>query len=85
MLLADGLDEALIGVARRCGQPDLVAYSVSKCIEVFMRSGLSYLEACEHFEFNTAGAWVGEGTPVWVYDHEGWFEELKDEWQAKKP
>lgn len=70
MLTADGFDEAIIGIARRCGQPDLVAYSVTKCLEVLMRDGATYEEAVDHFEFNTAGAWVGEETPVWVYDAE---------------
>jgi len=70
MLKADGFDQAIIGIARRCGQPDLVAYSVTKCLEVLMREGLTYEEAVDYFEFNTAGAWVGEETPVWVYDAE---------------
>lgn len=70
MLTADGFDEAIIGIARRCGQPDLVAYSVTKCLEVLMRDGATYEEAVDHFESNTAGAWVGEETPVWVYDAE---------------
>lgn len=72
MLKADGLDEAIIGVASRCGQPDLIAYSVTKCIEVLMRDGVSYEEALEHFDFNVAGAWVGPETPVWVYDNTSW-------------
>jgi len=75
MLKADGLDEAIIGVARRCGQPEIIAYSVSKCLEVLMRDGASHEEALEHFEFNVAGAWVGEETPVWVYDHQSWHED----------
>ena len=70
MLRADGFDEAIIGIARRCGQPDLVAYSVTKCLEILMRDGATYEEAVEHFEVNTAGGWVGEETPVWIYDAE---------------
>ena len=70
MLRADGFDEAILGIARRCGQPDLVAYSVTKCLEILMRDGATYEEAVDHFEFNTAGAWVGEETPVWIYDAE---------------
>ena len=70
MLIADGFDQAILGIARRCGQPDLVAYSVTKCLEVLMREGMTYEEALEYFEFNTAGAWVGDETPVWVYDAE---------------
>ena len=25
-------------------------------------------DAIEHFEYNVAGSYVGEKTPVWVYD-----------------
>ena len=32
MMIADGLDEAVLGVSRRCGQIDLVAYDVEKII-----------------------------------------------------
>jgi hypothetical protein len=75
MLKADGLDEAIIGVARRCGQPDIIAYSVTKCLDVLMRDGASYAEALEHFEYNVVGAWVGPETPVWVYDPPSWYED----------
>jgi len=67
MLVADGFDDAILGVARRCGQPDLVAYSVEKRLRVLVESGLDEDQALEHFEFNVSGAWVGESTPVWVY------------------
>lgn len=71
-LFADGLDEALIGPARRCGQPTLAAYSVSRALRILVeRDGMTYEEALEFFEFNTAGAWVGENTPMWIYDAEG--------------
>jgi hypothetical protein len=65
-LFADGFDEAIIGIARRCGQPSLVVYDVSKCIEVLERQ-MSYEEAVEYFEFNTAGAWFGPHTPLYLY------------------
>ena len=68
--MADGFDEAIIGVACRCGQPDLLAYSVAKCLEILVANGSSYEEAQEYFEFNVVGAWVGEETPVWIYDIE---------------
>ena len=28
MLKADGFDKAIVGVGRRCGQPDLLVYDV---------------------------------------------------------
>lgn len=70
MLKADGLDKALIGVGRRCGQPDILVYSVGDCLEALVAEGMTYEEAVEYFEFNIVGAWVGEETPMWVYDIE---------------
>jgi len=66
-LLADGFEGAILGVGERCGQPALVVYDRAKCLEILMqRDGLTYDEAVEYFDFNTAGAWVGAGTPIWL-------------------
>jgi len=75
-LFADGLDEALIGPMRRCGQPTLAAYSYRKAVEALMRpgstfdEGLSYEDAVEWMEFNVVNAWMGPNTPAWVYDED---------------
>jgi len=67
MLFADGLEEAFVGVARRCGQPDLAVYSIPLAIRVLVqRDGMSEEEAREYLEFNSIGAWVGEETPIWL-------------------
>jgi hypothetical protein len=67
MLLADGLEDALIGYVERFGQPALALYDRDKCIEILMtRDGMDYEGAVEFFEFNTLGAWVGEHTPVFA-------------------
>ena len=67
MKLADGLEAALVGVGRRCGQPDLAVYSIEKAIEVLMQDqGCSREDAVEWLEFNSIGAWVGEDTPIWI-------------------
>jgi hypothetical protein len=68
MLKADGLDEALIGVGRRCGQDEILVYSVNRCLEILMADGATHEEAVEYFEFNIMGAWVGPETPMWVYE-----------------
>jgi hypothetical protein len=34
------------------------------------RDGMSYEDATEFFEFNIAGSYVGEATPIWVDDIE---------------
>ena len=68
MLVADGYDEAVLGIARRCSQPDLIAYDVEKIIEILMtRDDMTYEVAVEFFDFNIAGAWVGEETPIFIY------------------
>lgn len=67
LLLADGFDEAFIGVGRRCGQPNIAVYDSEKCIEVLQKGGdMTEEEAMEYFEFNVVGAWVGDHTPMFV-------------------
>ena len=65
MIMADGFDEAVLGVARQFNQRH-VAYSVEKGIEILMRDGMTEEEAIEYYEFNIVGAWVGQYTPVFV-------------------
>jgi len=67
-LLADGFEEAIIGIAERCGCPTLVAYDAARCIEILVeRDGMSHEDAVEFFEFNTLGAWAGEHTPIYIW------------------
>ena len=66
-LFADGLDEALVGMAERCGEPTLAVYDYARAVEVFMtRDGMAYEEAVEWMDFNVVGAWMGPHTPVWL-------------------
>ena len=66
-LFADGFDDAIIGISRRCGKDPLVAYSREKCIDVLMkRDKMDEEEANEFFDFNVIGSYVGVGTPVFV-------------------
>jgi len=65
LLLADGLDAAFIGTGERWGQPNVAVYDKDKCINI-LAENMSYEEAVEYFNFNIAGAWVGEQTPIFV-------------------
>jgi len=59
-------DEAIIGLARRCGL-EAMCYDKNKIIELLcVREGMTYEEALEHFEYNIAGAYVGEYTPIFL-------------------
>jgi len=62
-LLADGFEDAILGIVERVGQPAIVIYDREKCIEILMADGTDREEAEEYFEFNTSGAWVGNATP----------------------
>jgi len=66
-LTADGFESCIIGVATRFGAEPLVAYDTDKCLSLLMaRDGMTYEEAVDFFEFNVAGAWVGDGTPIFI-------------------
>lgn len=63
-LLIDGFDEALIGISRRCSQPALAVYDTQKIAEILQGEGMTHAEAHEYIDFNIAGAWMGEHTPI---------------------
>tara|TARA_R110000765_G_scaffold66046_2_gene127888 strand:+ start:808 stop:1083 length:276 start_codon:yes stop_codon:yes gene_type:complete len=64
----DEFDGAILGLGRRCGQPDLLVYDVDKCIEILMKKdNMTQEEAVDFFEYNIVGAWMGEGTPIFLY------------------
>jgi len=66
--LADGFADAFIGIGRQFSKP-IAVYSRRKCIEVLMRD-MDQEQAEEYFEFNLAGAWVGESTPIYLEELE---------------
>lgn len=67
LLLADGFEDAFLGVLERFGMEPIVVYDRAKCIEILMtRDGMTYEGAEEHFGFNVTGAWVGDRTPAFL-------------------
>jgi len=62
-LFVDDMDDAIIGLSTKF----LVVYSADKCIEILMKD-MFEIEAIEYFEFNIEGAYMGEKTPIYVYD-----------------
>lgn len=64
LLIADGLDGAILGVAEQ-----RIVYSKSKCVKVMMKANKwTEPEAMEWLEYNTFNAQFGEKTPIWVDD-----------------
>ncbi len=65
LLLADGYEDAFMGMVERCGMEAVSVYDKEKCIQILMeRDGMSEDGAIECFEVNTLGAYVGEETPM---------------------
>ena len=68
-LLANGYDTAIIGVAGGFDSGRVV-YSVEKMLEICMKQlSVDYDGAIEWLEYNTFGAFVGDYTPIYLYDN----------------
>lgn len=66
-MLATGFEQAFIGVGSRPGRPMIMVYDIGKAIDILKtRDGMSQEEADEYLSFNVVGAWLGEGTPLFV-------------------
>ncbi len=78
-LFLDGFDAAIIGISERINFPPLVTYNREKIIEILAeqmepdaddiemhgdKESAKQFLAIEYFEFNVAGAYMGEGTPL---------------------
>lgn len=66
ILLADGFDRAFLGVGRVFSGPSVAVYDKSMVITILRESGMKVDEAYEYFDYNVAGAYVGEHTPMFV-------------------
>ena len=66
LAFADGHDDAIVGVADREGVT-VVVYDARLILDALRtRDGMERDEAQEFFEFNIAGAWIGEQTPIFL-------------------
>lgn len=65
VLLADGFDEAIIGIGSQYTSAPCVIYDKQKCIEILARD-MSHEEAVEYFDFNVGCSYVGEHTPIFM-------------------
>lgn len=63
---AEQFDSCIVGVVYRCGMDPVVCYDEEKVIQSLEQSGMDREEAEEFFSFNTAGAYVGPQTPVFL-------------------
>jgi len=71
MRLADGFDDALVGTTISAfGRKQVALYDYDKCILILMHDNhMKEDDAIEYFDYNVIGAWVGEGTPIFINQH----------------
>ena len=72
-LLADGFEDAIIGIGGQHGSKAVVIYDKDKCIEILEKQFSQdkdcenpYLDAIDYFGYNTECAYVGENTPIFM-------------------
>jgi hypothetical protein len=84
ILLADGFEEAFIGVVESFGTEPKACYDLGKCLLILIegdvaranpRDGepqMTYDEAVEYMTYNVTQAYVGEHTPAFINVMEYW-------------
>ena len=64
----DRYDACIVGIGHRFSDGPLVMYSIERILGVLEADGMTDEEAVEWYHFNILGAWVGEGTPIFVQE-----------------
>lgn len=66
-LLADGFNDAILGMCVQFGQEPVVAYNYNECLEILKnRDGMSNSEATEYMDYNVVGSYMGINSPVFI-------------------
>ncbi len=67
LLLDPEYDKALVGAVERCSSRRVACYDAEKVVMILMKLNKWDVDtAQEFFDFNMAGAWLGEGTPFFL-------------------
>jgi|TARA_Y100000289_G_scaffold22534_1_gene21953 hypothetical protein len=68
VILADGFDDCIIGKDYQSGK---AVYGIERIIESLMlNQEMSVDESIEYFDFNIGCAYVGEMTPIYIWQGE---------------
>ena len=74
ILLADGFEDAFIGVVESFGTAPKACYDLVQCLDILMEGDtmngepqMTYDEAVEYMNFNVTQAYVGENTPAFIH------------------
>ena len=75
----DGFDDAIMGYGEQYNKNPLHVYSYSVICKILReRDGMTWEEADDYAQFNIANVWVGERTPMILYN-EYWEDWKTDE------
>lgn len=67
LLKVDGYDDCIEGIGYHIEHGHILVYSERKMLDKMVKEdGMTYDEAKEYFDFNIAGAYVGEKTPIFM-------------------
>ena len=67
ILKIDGFDDCVLGVATKAGSDPVLVYSRTQMVHQ-LANVMDLDEALEYFDFNIAGAYMGEDTPLIMED-----------------
>lgn len=69
ILLADGFEDALLGLVEGACRAPVACYDYQKCVDILVqRDGMDEDVAAEYIDFNVTGAYVGSGTPLFLHN-----------------
>ena len=67
VMLADGFEDAFLGLVESKGSAPKACYDREKCINILEeRDSMPYSEAVEFLDYNVTDAYVGESTPAFL-------------------
>ena len=64
-LKADGFDDAIIGIDSK----QRMVYSIEKILQILQEDDMTQEDALEHFYYNIDGSYVGDYTPIYIWEH----------------
>ncbi len=66
LLIIDGFDNAIVGIDYIDKR---IIYDIDLMIEIlYIKDNLNNYDAIEHLEFNILNSYVGEKTPIFIYN-----------------
>ena len=66
-IVFDNCNAAIIGYGGQHGMDPVLVYDYDLLVQIFIEDGLTEQEAIEYVDYNIAGLWAGERTPIIMF------------------